>query len=879
MKSFIALFVLGLLTYVSVHAEITLDGTLGTGIALEGPNYAIGAELGQQHGSNLFHSFGQFNINNNESATFSGPININNVIGRVTGGRPSNIDGLLRSTIPNADVYLINPAGMLFGPNATLDVQGSFHASTADTLRFRDGGEFNASNPQNSLLTIAPISAFGFLTDSPQPLSISGSATKTNKLSVPTGNALSLIGGDIQVTRSKLSANSGRINIAGVAGQGDVTLSPEDLILPGGAADVRLENSSVNVSGNAGGSIYIRAGQFFIDNASIDNSTRDAAAGDINVQAENLIASRGGRFGSTTVGTGQGGKIKIKVNELTEFSGEIVRSNGSVSASGINLTSRETGNAGAVDLETAKLNLKEGARISATAFKSGKGGNINIQATDSISLSGIGSQGQGSSISANTQGQTENAGKGGVIALKARDLHLADGALITTITFGTGQGGHVKINTTEGVTLSGEDYRGVTSGILTDSQGSGDGGHVELKANQLTLLNGSNIRANSSQSGQGGKISINVNDLVKLEGLDSAGYGSYIMANAQGKTVDAGNGGTIEIIAGRLQLADGAQIATSTFGPGQGGELAVKVTEKATFSGQDQSEEGFRSGLFTTSEGQTEAAGNGGTIVLVAGDLRLAENGEFSAMTYGPGVGGNINIQAQTVKLTDSTVMASSEARGDAGQVVLVIGDKLQMRDSTIETKALNADGGNMELIATSYVYLVNSRITTSVSEDFGGGGNIILNPKFVVLDGSQVFAKAKKGAGGNINLTTTGVYNFTGEAIAEIINASSEFGVDGLVTIATPDNNSDEAMFALPATIFDASALLDKPCGQRLAENLSHFIVAASEGTSNEPDDLLSSGLLLSKPAMTVSSATKNETISLYPLMALLTECKTQEK
>ncbi|MDM8562532.1 hypothetical protein QUF54_04180, partial [Candidatus Marithioploca araucensis] len=301
-------------------------------------------------------------------------------------------------------------------------------------------------------------------------------------------------------------------------------------------------------------------------------------------------------------------------------------------------------------------------------------------------------------------------------------LHLADGALIGTITKGTGQGGHVKIKTTKDITLSGEDYRGVTSGIWTDSQGSGDGGHVELKANQLTLLNGSNIRANSSQSGQGGQISINVNDLVKLEGLDSAGYGSYIMANAQGKTVDAGNGGTIEIIAGRLQLADGAQIATSTFGPGQGGELAVRVTEKATFSGQDQSEEGFRSGLLTTSEGQTEAAGNGGTIVLVAGDLRLADNGEINAMTYGPGVGGNINIQAQTVKLTDSTVMASSEARGDAGQVVLVIGDKLQMRDSRIATKALNADGGNMELIATSYVYLVNSRITTSVSEDFGGG-------------------------------------------------------------------------------------------------------------------------------------------------------------
>jgi len=595
------------------------------------------------------------------------------------------------------------------------------------------------------------------------------------------------------------------------------------------------------------------------------------------VQAENLIASRGGRFSSTTRGNGQGGKIKIKVKELTEFSGEMVTSKGTVTASGINLTSGGAGNAGAVDLETAKLNLKNGATISATALKSGKGGNINIQATNSISLSGVGNtHGQGSAIGANTRGQIDNAGQGGVIVLESRELHLTDGALIGTITLGTGQGGNIKIKTTEGVTLSGEDHRGVTSGIWTETQGSGDGGSVELNTNQLTLLNGTNIRANSGNSGQGGKISLNVSDLVKLEGLDSAGYGSYINANAQGETVDAGNGGTIEIIAGRLQLADGAQIATSSFGPGQGGKLTVKVAKTATFSGQDQSEDGFRSGLLTVSEGQMDDAGNGGTIVLVVGNLRLADNGEITAETYGPGVGGNVNIQAQTVKLTESSgILANSEARGDAGQVLLVIGDKLQMRDSSIATKALNADGGNMVIIAPSYVYLVNSRITTSVSEDFGGGGNITLNPKFVVLDDSQVFAKAKKGAGGNINITTTGVYNFTGEAIAQIINASSEFGVDGVVTIATPDNNSDEGMFALPATLFDASALLDTPCGQRIAENLSSFVVIASEGTPNAPNDLLPSGPLLSEPTSKVSEPTAKSTKARStPRIALLTGC-----
>ncbi len=846
MKSFILFFTL-ILTYINAYAEITLDGTLGINIALEGPDYAIGAELGQQYGSNLFHSFGKFNLNHNESATFSGPDQISNVIGRVTGGSLSNIDGLLRSTIPEADVYLINPAGMLFGPNATLDIQGSFHASTADTLRFLDGGEFNARNPQNSLLTIAPITAFGFLNNSPQPLSVSGNAIKSSKLKVPTGKALSLIGGDIQITSSSLRANSGRINIAGVAGQGDVTISPEDLVLSMEAGDVTLENSAVNVAGTAGGGdIYVRAGQFVVNASTISNSANNVAAGEINVQAENLIASRGGRFSSTTRGTGQGGKVKIKVKGLTEFSGEMVMSNGAVTASGINVISGGTGNTGTVDLETARLNLKDGAIISATTFKSGKSGNINIRATDSISLSGVGdAYGQGSAIAANTRGQMANAGQGGMVALETGELSLTDGALIGTITFGTGQGGNVKIKATENVTLSGEDQRGVTSGIWTESQGSGDGGNVELKANQLTLLNGTNIRANSGNSGQGGRISIDVNDQVKLEGLDSFGYGSYINANDQGETTNAGNGGTIEITAGRLQLTDGAQIATSTFGPGQGGKLAIKVMEEAVFSGQDQSEEGLSSGLFTTTEG----LGNGGTIVLVVDDLHLAKNGEISAMTFSSGVGGNINIQAQSVKLTEnSTIIATSEARGDAGQIILAIGDKLQMRDSTVETKALNADGGDMVIIAPSYVYLVNSRITTSVSEDFGGGGNIVLNPKFVVLDGSQVFAKAKKGAGGNINITTTGVYNFSGETIAEIINASSEFGVDGIITIATPDNNSDEGMFALPATLLDVSALLDTPCGQRVAENLSSFIVTTNAGTPNAANDLLSSGPLLSE-------------------------------
>jgi filamentous hemagglutinin family protein len=156
-------------------AQISTDGSLGPSINLPGPNFQIGSELGQQHGPNLFHSFSDFNLSSHESATFSGPNSVQNILSRVTGGNPSNIDGLFRSTIPGANVYFLNPYGIMFGSNARLDVQGSFHASTADYLRLGEDGRFDVRNPSDSILTVAPIEAFGFLTDSPASLSIEGS--------------------------------------------------------------------------------------------------------------------------------------------------------------------------------------------------------------------------------------------------------------------------------------------------------------------------------------------------------------------------------------------------------------------------------------------------------------------------------------------------------------------------------------------------------------------------------------------------------------------------------------------------------------------------------------------------------------------------------
>ena len=193
---------------------------------LAGPNFDIGAALGTQADANLFHSFTHFNINTGESATFSGPASIDNVISRVTGGSLSNIDGLLSSTIPGADVFLINPLGILFGPNASLDVDGSFHASTANQIRFPDGGVFDATNPGATVLSVAEPSAFGFLDNNPGSITVDRA-----DLAVPVGATLSLVGGDISISglqdgRATITAASGRVDLVSVASPGEVPLDP-----------------------------------------------------------------------------------------------------------------------------------------------------------------------------------------------------------------------------------------------------------------------------------------------------------------------------------------------------------------------------------------------------------------------------------------------------------------------------------------------------------------------------------------------------------------------------------------------------------------------------------------------------------------------------
>jgi len=740
------LCVISLLTIsLSLKAQISTDGSIGSRANLPGPDYQIKADLGQQHGGNLFHSFQDFNLNRSESATFSGPNNVSNVISRVTGGNPSNIDGLIRSTMPNADMYFLNPYGMMFGPHARLDVQGSFHASTADYLGLKDGGRFDARHPSESLLTVAPVEAFGFFSDSPSRLTIQDS-----KLSVSAGKTLSFIGGDLQITGTNafrdektrlpvgdeaavLSAPGGRLNLASIAAQNTVKMTPDDLILTfneqGGL--FQATNGVFDLTGEGGGSLFMRAGEATLTNTQIDSQTLGATNGGlIDIQVANLHLINGSEVFTRTYGTGRGTALQIQATDTVKFSGMNQNKRASTLDVRTLLKSSESGDASDILIAGRNISFLEGAHIYSETQGGGNGAQVTIRAEESVRFSGVDSSGwRIAGFTMDALGKEEGAGHAGNLLIEAKDITFENGAGMQSGTAGQGHSANATLRATGTFSMTGQhkDSTGsqLHTGVMDRSTG-GQGGHLVIEVGELIMDDGARIYASTNGPGKGGNITIHATGTITLLGINEQGHVSRIVSESKGgkrakKTV--GEGGRIVLTADKLILRDGANISTSAKAgssrlAGKAGEIQITVGKDIVLTGfNPEAEERIESGsgIYALSTGYGDNSDDAGHIVLKADSLTIEEGAVIRSSTDNNAQGGNIDIEV--------------------GETVKIVGHTSPLHDIQL------ASG----IYATS----------DSVDAESGLGGNIVLTANRLVISHQGTIATASAGGGkaGNISL------------------------------------------------------------------------------------------------------------------------------
>src|SRR5262245_21818898 len=391
--------------------------------------------MGGQHGGNLFHSIKRFGIGKDETATFTGPDpvdgpqSVSNLISRVTGGELSEIDGTLHSTIPGADVWLLNPSGVVFGEGAQLDVPASFHASTGDYLGFGQGDlvRFYADPSRPSVLSTAPPEAFGFLGEhAPAPISVTGAT-----LDVAPTETIDLVGGEVTLSGATLEAEDGRVDLAAVASAGEVVPAPADAPEPlemrgfEALGAVRLEarngvGSLVDVSGEVPGQVFIRGGRLVVEgrpgpaSREDDPGTRSRALaesvnaapaesnapgpGRISVEASESVLVDNGLLSVATRSAVNAGTIEIAGRgegqprpEVTlqrgvglDFDPPDAKATGTV---GLEAKTSGSGTAGQIRIDSGDLIVRDGAAVSAKTQASGDGGTVEI-AAHSVELYG-----------------------------------------------------------------------------------------------------------------------------------------------------------------------------------------------------------------------------------------------------------------------------------------------------------------------------------------------------------------------------------------------------------------------------------------------------------------------------------------------------------
>jgi filamentous hemagglutinin family protein len=768
---------------------------------------------GAQRGQNLFHSFREFNVDADRIAYFLNSSNsLQSILARVTGANRSEILGTLGifnlgGVTSAPDLFLINPNGIVFGPTANLDVPGSFVATTADGVQFGENGFFSATSPDvpSSLLAIDP-SAFFF--NQLTPGAIENDASLLG-LSVPSGNSLILLGGNVTLDGGKIIAPGSHVDVGGLVA-GTVELNWDEsnpqLIFSTDAirADVRLTNAALIQGGLENGDTAVYARNVEFENSGIgtaippNQGTETSQLGDITIDATGAVTlSDTSSIGQISFGLGDTGNITISARSLNLVNasaigiaglgrgnlGDITIVADTISLSGRNaqgtsgitnsIVSEDAplGQSGAIRLQARQISLTDGALIGTSGvFNQGRAGNLTIEVADSLEMS------EGANLQAIDFRGGEGSGGAGVITITAGNrVSLSTDAQINTQSVGQDAG---RITIRAGDTIS------LVSGarLLSTNNGRGDSGNVILRSGDSVLIDGSSTNNRSGIFSSVGLSSFTGNrragDIAIAAPTITVSNGGVIQSNVGNSTV--GEAGNIILTADSIALLNGGQVqsnleqadpSTGRAGArGRAGNVMITASDALTIAGEDET--GLPSSISTSVD--TGAVGSGGTIEIQTGSLMLSSGGDITASTSGQGDAGDIIVNA-----TDRIVVNGVSAANSASSI-----------RSTVEATG-EGQGGEIRL-TTGLLTVSNLATLNSSTLGRGDAGNIFVTADRIRLDSQSTVGAINNAplgerdrTGGNIRLETG---NLTVRNGAQILTLTAGQGDAGNIRIIARD-------------------------------------------------------------------------------------------
>lgn len=817
---------LGLLPTLA-HAQIVPDRTLPQNTTVTTPQTNLWLiNGGTPQGSNLFHSFDQFSLPTNTQAFFNNAPNITNIFSRITGANPSTIDGLIRAN-GSANLFLINPNGILFGPNASLNIGGSFLATTANRIHFADGTSFSSIPSQTPPLLTVSVPTQLYLSPNPAPIIVEGQGHnlsvnpqngivtrgEVQGLHVQPGQTLALVGGELNLAGGTLTAEDGRIDLI-AGGNGAVNLNLDGNQLTATPFSL-TEQGNITLSGISAA------------------DTSGEGGGNLQAYGRNITLAQGSVFLSLTEGNQPGGNLSVTATDSVTVTGGVSR--GFVT-SAILTETIAPGSAGNITVTAPRINITNGAQISASSLSPGLGGNIILNAPESLNVSGITPFGLPGGVFAATLG----FGRGGSINITTGQLRLQEGALISTATFidnqpagditigaraitidsgaqisastrGSGNAGNLIIGASDGIFISGgtqDNPSGIFSQVnfipLEESQGNpstairfipgpngelvpvipatGRGGDVRVNTRFLTLENGGQISAGTFGGGVGGRVRINAWEQLQVRGTSPDGQTpSAIVAVTLGEQP----AGDITLLTRQLNLDNGGQVTAATRGPGQGGTLRVTASESVNLSGM------AADGRPTRLTVRTEGPGNAGDLIIGTEQLTVNHGAEINVNGILRDPAGNIVTNAPL---------------GGAGDI-LITAPQVRLNGGQITANTTSGIQGNIFLSGEDIRLREGSQIVTNAFGE-STGGNITINTDLLTaLENSDISANAEQNFGGRVTITAQGIYGteFRNQLTSDSdITATSALGpqFSGVVEINTPDIDPAQNTADLPQAI-----------------------------------------------------------------------------